>query len=256
MRKRIQPHIMCGIGDVAKYVLVPGDPRRAEKIASFFDESVKVADYRGFVTYTGSVDGIRISVCSTGIGCPSAAIVVEELARIGAETFIRVGTTGALQRDIHTGDIVVAAAAVRADGASRSYAPIEFPAVADFDVTNALFHAAKESNWRIHLGPVLSTDAFYGDMDNLKRWSKLGVLSVEMESSVIFTLARLGKLRAGAILAVDGNPLIGVGKGEFEPGEKTGELDGHVQEAIDKEIQIAIEATKILEKAKLARARK
>jgi uridine phosphorylase len=248
MRKCIQPHIMCGIGDVAKYVLVPGDPGRVETIVSFLDESRKVADYRGFITYIGSSDGIGISVCSTGIGCPSAAIAVEELARIGAETFIRVGTTGALQRHVHTGDIVIASAAVRADGASRNYAPIELPAVADFNVTVALRQAAKESKRKIHFGLVLSSDAFYGDHKNLKRWSRFNVLSVEMESSVIFTIATLKKLRAGSILAVDGNPLLGVGKGEFEPGERTGELDDRVQDAIKEEIKIAIEAIKVLDK--------
>ena len=247
MRKLIQPHIMCGIGDVAKYVLIPGDPRRVQIIASFLDESRKVADYRGFVTYTGSSDGIRISVCSTGIGCPSAAIAIEELARIGAETFIRVGTTGALQRSIDMGDIVIAAAAVRADGTSRIYAPIEFPAVADFNVVAALLQASKKSKRKIHFGLVLSTDAFYGNAENLKRWSKFSVLSVEMESSVIFTIAALKKLKAGAILAVDGNPLLGVGKAEFEPSERTGELDDRVQEAIKEESRIAIEAIKILE---------
>lgn len=247
MKKHMQPHIMCGAGDVAKYVLIPGDPKRVEKIAAFFDESRKVADYRGFVTYTGKVDGIGISACSTGIGCPSAAIAVEELARIGAETFIRVGTTGALQPDIKMGDIVIATAAVRADGTSRNYAPIELPAIADFNVTTALVQAAKKLKQKAHFGPVLTSDAFYGDMDNLKLWSKHNVLSVEMEASVIFTLARLKKLRAGAILAVDGNPLLGIGKGEFELGEKTGELDEHVQKAINTEIRIAIEATKILE---------
>jgi uridine phosphorylase len=248
MRKLIQPHIMCGIEDVAKYVLIPGDPRRVETIASFLDESRKVADYRGFVTYTGSSDGIGVSVCSTGIGCPSAAIAVEELTRIGAETFIRVGTTGALQRSVDIGDIVIAAAAVRADGASRNYAPIEFPAVADFNVTAALLQAAKKSKRKIHFGLVLSSDAFYGNDENLKRWSKLNVLSVEMESSVIFTIATLKNLRAGSILAVDGNPLLGVGKGEFEPGEKTGELDDRVKEAIEEEARIAIDAIKIMEK--------
>jgi uridine phosphorylase len=238
---------MCGIGDVAKYVLIPGDPKRVETIASFLDESQKVADYRGFITYTGSSDGIEISVCSTGIGCPSAAIAVEELARIGVETFVRVGTTGALQKNIGMGDIVIATAAVRSDGTSRIYAPIEFPAVADFNVTTALFQAAKKSKRKIHFGLVLSTDAFYGNTENLKRWSKLGVLSVEMENSVIFTITELKKLKAGAILAVDGNPLLGLGKGEFEPGEKTGELDDRVQEAIKEESKIAIEAIKILE---------
>jgi uridine phosphorylase len=197
MRKSIQPHIMCGFKDVAKYVLIPGDPRRVEIIASFLDKSRKVADYRGFITYTGSKDGIGISVCSTGIGCPSAAIAVEELARCGAETFIRVGTTGALQTHIHMGDIVIAAAAVRADGTSRNYVPVEFPAVADFDVAVALLQASKKSTQKIHFGFVLSTDAFYGNFDNLRVWSKFGVLAVEMESSVIFTIAALKKLRAG-----------------------------------------------------------
>jgi uridine phosphorylase len=248
MRKRIQPHIMCGIGDVAKYVLIPGDPGRVAKIASFFDESRKVADYRGFVTYTGSVDGIGVSACSTGIGCPSAAIVFEELARIGAENFIRVGTSGALQQYVEMGDLVIAAAAVRAEKTSRNYAPTEFPAVADFNVTAALLQAAQKSKRRIHFGLALTSDSFYGDIENLKRWNMHNVLCVEMECSVIFTLAMLKKLRAGAILAVDGNPLIGAGKGEFELGERTGELDDRVQDAIKEEIRIAIEAIKLLEK--------
>jgi len=247
MKKRVQPHIMVGVGDVEKYVLIPGDPKRVEKIASFFDKSRKVGEYRGFVTYTGSVDGIGISACSTGIGCPSAAIVVEELAKIGAETFIRVGTTGGLQREVQVGDIVIATAAVRADGTTRNYVPIEYPSIADFNVTEALVQAAQKSKRRVHFGSVLTSDAFYGDLDNLKRWSRFNVLSVEMECSVIFTLAKLRKLRAGAILAVDGNPLMGVGKGEFEPGERTGEMDERVQDAIKEEIHIAIEAIKVLE---------
>jgi len=247
MKKRMQPHIMCGLGDVAKYVLVPGDPKRVDKIAAFFDESWKVADYRGFVTYTGTVDRIGISACSTGIGCPSAAIALEELSRIGADTFIRVGTTGALQKDIKMGDIVIATSAVRADGTSKNYAPVELPAVADFEVSLALVHAAQRLGQKVHFGAVLTSDAFYGDLDSLKLWSKFNVLSVEMESSTIFTLCSVKKLKAGSILAVDGNPLMGVGKGEFELGERTGELDEHVQKAIDTEIRIAIEAIKILQ---------
>jgi len=248
LKKSIQPHIMCGRGDVAKYVLIPGDPGRVEVIASFFDESEKGADYRGFVTYTGRKDGVEISVCSSGIGCPSAAIAVEELANIGAEVFIRVGTTGALQENVHMGDLVIASAAVRADGTSKIYAPLEFPAVADFDVSAALLQAAKKFKRRTHFGVVLSTDAFYGNHRIMKRWSKFGVLAVEMESSAIFTIAALKKLKAGSILAVDGNPLLGVGKGEFEPGERTGELDDDVNEAIREEAKIAIDAILTLEK--------
>jgi uridine phosphorylase len=248
LKKLIQPHIMCGTQDIAKYVLLPGDPQRVETIASFLDESRKVSDYRGFVTYTGSKNGVGISVCSTGIGCPSAAIAIEELARIGAETFIRVGTTGALQENIHMGNIVIASAAVRADGTSRNYVSLEYPAVADFEVATSLLQAAKKNSQEIHFGLVLSTDAFYGNLKNLKQWSEFGVLSVEMESSVIFTIAALKKLKAGSILAVDGNPLLGVGKGEFEPGEQTGELDERVKNAIKQETKIAIDAIVFMEK--------
>ena len=248
MRKHMQPHIMCGIGDVAKYVLISGDPRRVEIIASFLDESRKMADYRGFITYTGTKNGVGISVSSSGIGCPSAAIAIEELARIGAKIFIRVGTTGALQKDVHTGDLVIAAAAVRCDGTSKNYVPPEFPAVADLTVVTSLLQAAKRSNLKTHFGFVLSSDAFYENKENLSRWSKFGVLSVEMETSVIYTIAALKKLKAGSILAVDGNPLLGIGKGEFEPGEKTGELDESVKEAIREEAKVAIDSIMIMEK--------
>jgi len=240
---------MCGVGDVGKYVLLPGDPKRVEKIASLFDEARKVAEYRGFVTYTGEVDGIEISACSTGIGCPSAAIVVEELMKIGAETFIRVGTTGALQPDIEIGDIVIATAAVRADGTTRSYVPVEYPAVANYDVVSAILQASREMKKDVHLGIVLSSDTYYGgDSEALQRFGEANVLSIEMECSVIFTLAGLRGLRSGAIMVVDGNLLKGTGKGEFEPGERTGELDERVQRAIEDEIRIAIEAVKILER--------
>jgi uridine phosphorylase len=146
------------------------------------------------------------------------------------------------------GDIVIASAAVRADGTSKIYVPPEYPAVADFNVSAALLQATKKYNRKIHFGIIMSTDAFYGNQKNLKQWSKFGVLSVEMESSLIFTFASLKKLKAGAILAVDGNPLLGVGKGEFEPGEHTGELDDSVKEAIREEAKIAIDAILIMEK--------
>jgi len=248
MKKRMQPHIMCGVGDIEKYVLLPGDPKRVEKIAGFFDEAHKVADYRGFLTYSGKVDGIGISACSTGIGCPSAAIVVEELTKIGAKVLIRVGTTGSLQRDIDMGDIVVATAAVRADGASKAFMPPEYPAVASFDVVSALLKAARKLGRKVFSGVVLSSDAFYCD-DTLatSRFSEAHVLSVEMECSVIFTLAGMKGLASGALLAVDCNIPKGVRKGEFELGEKTGELDDRVQKAIDDEIKIAVEAVKLLE---------
>ena len=248
MKRRVQPHIMCGVGDVARYVLLPGDPNRVERIASFLDEAEKVSEYRGFVTYTGKVRGVGVSACSTGIGCPSAAIVVEELSRIGADTLIRVGTTGSLQQDIDSGEIIIATGAVRADGASRALVPIEYPAVSSMDVTSALMRAAEELGKCYHLGIVMSTDLFYeGNDEALRRFGEANVLSIEMESSVIFTLAGLKGLRAGTILAVDGNIAKGTAKGEFEPGESSGELDKRVQKAIDDEIRIALRAVRILE---------
>jgi uridine phosphorylase len=248
MKKRIQPHIMCGVGDVAKYVLLPGDPKRVERIASFFEEAHKVADYRGFVAYSGKVDGIPITACSTGIGCPTAAIVLEELIKIGAETFIRVGTTGALQPNIEMGDIVIATAAVRMDGTTRSYLPIEYPAVADLSVVSALLQASRQMKKKVHTGVVLTSDAFYRDNpEPMATFMKANVLSVEMECSAIFTIASSKRLRSGAILAVDCNIAKGIRKGEFEPGEKTGELDDRVQRAIGDEIKIAIEAVKLLD---------
>jgi uridine phosphorylase len=246
VKKRIQPHIMCGVGDVADYVLLPGDPRRVERIASFFDEARKVADYRGFITYTGKVDGISITACSTGIGCPSTAIVVEELTKLGAKTLIRVGTTGALQPNIDVGDIIVATGAVRSDGTSRAYMPIEYPAVADFDIVSALLNASKGSSIRIHRGIIQSSDAFYSGSVDASKLVEGNVLSVEMESSTLFTLASIKRIKAGTILAVDGNLAKNIKKGEFEPDEKTGELDYRVQRAIDEEIKIAIGAVKLL----------
>ena len=246
--KRLQPHIMCGVGDVARYALLPGDPRRVERIASHLDEARKVGDYRGYVTYTGEAEGVGISACSTGIGCPSAAIVVEELMRIGVETFIRVGTTGSLQPGLDSGDIVVATAAVRGEGTSRSYVSVEYPAVASLDVTLALLDAAHELGVEVHPGIVLSTDAYYGGNEEaLRRYGAANVLSIEMEASTIFTLAALRGKRAGAIMVVDGNLAEGTGKGEFEPGERTGELADRVQSSIDDEIRVAIRAAQILE---------
>ncbi len=250
LEKRLQPHIMCGVGDVARYTLLPGDPRRVERIASHLDRARKVGDYRGYVTYTGEAGGVGISACSTGIGCPSAAIVVEELMRIGVETFIRVGTTGSLQPGLDSGDIVVATAAVRAEGTSRSYVPVEYPAAASLDVTLALLDAAHELGVEVHPGIVMSTDAYYGGNEEaLRKFGAVNVLSIEMEASTIFTLAALRGKRAGAIMVVDGNLAKGTGKGEFEPGEKTGELAERVQSSIDDEIRIAIRACQILEEA-------
>ena len=160
--RTVQFHIQCAPGDVGRYCILPGDPGRCEKIAKWFDNPVHVMTNREYVTYTGTLLGEKVSVVSTGIGGPSAAIAMEELAAIGADTFIRIGTCGGIQLDVQSGDIVVATGAVRMEGTSREYAPIEFPAVSDFRVLQALTQAAQELGQCWHAGVVQCKDSFYG----------------------------------------------------------------------------------------------
>ena len=158
----LQYHLQIRPGDVGKYVILPGDPKRCAKIAKHFEDAKLVADSREFVTYTGYLDGEKVSVTSTGIGGPSATIAIEELTLSGADTFIRVGTCGGIDLDVKGGDIVVATGAVRMEGTSREYAPIEYPAVADFEVANALVESCRELGLPYHVGVVQCKDAFYG----------------------------------------------------------------------------------------------
>jgi uridine phosphorylase len=251
--KRIQPHIMCGIGDVAKYVFLPGDPKRAERIAKHFDEYHKVADYRQYITFTGTVSGIPVSVTSTGIGVPGLTIATGELSRIGADTFIRIGTTGTPHDHIEMGDLVIPYAALRWDGTTQFLAPPEYPAVATPEVYSALVDAAKRMRARFHTGIVASGGAAYAQdcvPPPEPDWKKMRITSFEMECSGLFLYSTLAGLRSGAILAIDGNPKEGNKFRPMEPGERIGELDGRVQKAIDKEIDVAIEAVKILERNK------
>ncbi len=194
-----QFHINCGEGDVGRYILLPGDPGRCEKIAAYFDDPQKVMSNREYTTYTGTLLGEKVSVCSTGIGGPSAVIAIEELAAIGADTFIRVGTCGGIKLDVQSDDVVIATGAIRMEGASREYAPIEYHAVADFTVTTALVEAAKARGNRWHAGVVQCKDSFYGQHDPARMpvsyellakweaWKRLGVLASEMESADLFT---------------------------------------------------------------------
>ena len=157
-----QYHIQVAEGEIGRYVIMPGDPKRCVKIAQYFDNPVLIADNREYVTYTGTLDGVKVSVTSTGIGGPSASIAMEELYRCGADTFIRIGTCGGMQLDVKSGDVVVATGAIRMEGTSREYAPMEFPAVADITVTNALMEAAAKKGYPFHTGVVQCKDAFYG----------------------------------------------------------------------------------------------
>ena len=161
----LQFHIKCKAGDVGRYVLLPGDPGRCEIIASHFDNPVKIQSNREYTTYTGTLLGEKVSVCSTGIGGPSAVIAMEELTKIGADTFVRVGTCGGIKLDVKSGDVVIATGAIRHEGASREYAPIEFPAVADYEVLTALVDAAKDLGHVWHAGVVQCKDSFYGQHD-------------------------------------------------------------------------------------------
>ena len=238
-----QYHIQVANGEVGRYVILPGDPKRCVKIAQYFDNPVLIADNREYITYTGTLDGVKVSVTSTGIGGPSASIAMEELYRCGADTFVRIGTCGGMQTEIKSGDIVIATAAVRMEGTSREYAPIEYPAVANLDVTNALVEAAKEKGFIYHTGVVQSKDSFYGQhepeampvgyelINKWEAWKRMGCLASEMESAALFIVA--GKLRArmGACLLVLAN----------QEREKLG-LENPVVHDTDMAIRVAVEA--------------
>lgn len=212
-----QYHIQVAAGEVGRYVILPGDPKRCRLIAQYFDDPVLVADSREYVTYTGTLDGVKVSVTSTGIGGPSAAIAMEELRRCGADTFIRVGTSGGMDLDVKSGDLVIANGAIRMEGTSREYAPIEFPAVPDFDVTLALKQAAVNLGLPHHVGVVQCKDSFYGQhspetkpvgyelLAKWQAWVKLGCMASEMESAAVFIVADCLKARAGSVLLVMAN---------------------------------------------------
>lgn len=213
----VQYHIHLKKGDVGRYVILPGDPKRCEKIARYFDDPQFIADSREYVTYTGYLDGEKVSVTSTGIGGPSAAIAMEELVQCGADTFIRMGTCGGIKLDVAGGDVVIATGAIRNEGTSREYAPIEFPAVADFSVVQALSQAAQQLGKRYHVGVVQCKDSFYGqhtpetkpvsyELENKwEAWKRLGTLASEMESAALFVVASYLNVRCGSEFFVVGN---------------------------------------------------
>ncbi len=212
-----QYHTGVGPEDIGEYIIMPGDPKRCAKIAEHFDDAKLVADSREYTTYTGTLDGVKVSVTSTGIGGPSAAIAIEELSKVGAHTFIRVGTCGGMQLDVCGGDIVIANGAIRMEGTSREYAPIEYPAVPDFDVTNALVAAAKEKGITYHTGVVQCKDSFFGQHEpevmpvsyklenKWQAWLRMGCLASEMESAVLFIAGSFLRVRVGSCFLVVAN---------------------------------------------------
>lgn len=215
--EEVQYHINMKQGDVGRYVILPGDPKRCEKIAKHFDDAKLVADHREYVTYTGYLDGVKVSVTSTGIGGPSASIALEELVNIGADTFIRVGTSGGMDVNVMGGDLVIASGAIRMEGTSREYAPMEFPAVANFEVLNALVEASQNLGKKYHVGVVQCKDAFYGQhapetkpvsyelTNKWEAWLRMGALASEMESAALFIVGAYRRVRTGAILSVVAN---------------------------------------------------
>ncbi len=212
-----QYHTGVGPGDVGRYVILPGDPKRCEKIAAYFDDPILIADSREYVTYTGTIEGVKVSVTSTGIGGPSAAIAIDELSKCGADTFIRVGTCGGMQEEVLGGDVVIATGAVRMEGTSREFAPIEYPAVADFGVTSALIEGAKKIGVRNHTGVVQCKDSFFGQHepeimpvsyeleDKWQAWIRMGCLASEMESAALFIAGGFLRVRVGTCLLVVAN---------------------------------------------------
>lgn len=241
----LQYHLMIKPGDVSSYVLLPGDPERVPVIARTWDKYWHVSSHREYVTYSGFYKDVFISATSTGIGAPSTAIALEELARVGSTVFIRVGTTGALTRDINIGDLIISTGAVRLEGTSRQYVIPEYPAIASYDVVLALIDAAESLGVNYHVGLTASSDSFYvgqerpGFNDYLPPFQRglidflrsIRVLNFEMEASVIFTLANIYGLRAGAVCAAIANRVTE----EFKPGA-----------GVEDAIRVANEAVRIL----------
>lgn len=207
-----QFHINLSKEQVGEYVLLPGDPGRVQQIAQYLDEPQFMAQNREYITYTGTLDGTRVSVTSTGIGGPSAAIALEELIKCGAHTFIRIGTCGGINLNVMAGDIVIPMAAIRGDGTSKEYLAPEYPAAASFDIVCALRQAAVEEGLRHHIGVVQSKDSFYGELDPNsmpvseylnERWNgyiKAGCLASEMETASLMCVGLVRGVRVGAVL--------------------------------------------------------
>lgn len=243
----MQFHIHCRPGDVGRYVFLPGDPGRCESIAKHFDNPVHIGMNREYNIYTGYLCGEKVSVCSTGIGGPSASIAMEELVAIGADTFIRVGTCGGIDLDVCSGDVVVATGAIRYEHTSMEYAPIEFPAVPDFGVTATLKAASEDLGYRTHTGVVQCKDAFYGQhcperspvsyelRQKWESWKRLGVKASEMESAALFVVASALHVRCGSCFHVIWN----------QEREKAG-ISSEMSENTSGAIQVGIEAMKRL----------
>lgn len=243
----LQYHLNIRPGDVGRYVILPGDPKRCKKIAEHFERAKLVADSREYVTYTGYLDGEKVSVTSTGIGGPSAAIALEELVKCGADTFIRVGTCGGMDLDVKGGDVVVATGSIRAEGTSREYAPIEFPAVADLRVVNCPDEGGREPGLCLPCRSGPEQGSFYGQhnpelmpvagelLSKWDAWLKLGCKASEMESAALFIVASYLRVRCGACFLAVAN----------QEREKAG-LPNPVVHDTEAAIKVGVEAIRVL----------
>ena len=242
-----QFHIRCTSEDIGRYCILPGDPGRVPAIAALFEDAHQVAYNREYNVWTGTLLGEKVTACSTGIGGPSASIAMEELHNIGADTFIRVGTCGGIDLDVRSGDVVVATGAIRFEHTSREYAPIEYPAVANFEVTTALVQAARALGKRTQVGVVQCKDAFYGQhspsrmpvsyelLNKWEAWKRLGVKASEMESAALFVVADALKCRCGSCFHVVWN----------QEREAAG-LDQEMSEDTTAAVEVGVEALKLL----------
>ena len=242
-----QFHIRCTSEDIGRYCILPGDPGRVPAIAALFENAHQVAYNREFNVWTGTLLGEKVTACSTGIGGPSASIAMEELHKCGADTFIRTGTCGGIDLNVQSGDVVVATGAIRYEHTSREYAPIEFPAVADFQVTNALVEATKKLGFPLHTGIVQCKDSFYGQHDpaaspvyyelqqKWESWKRLGVKASEMESAALFVVAAALGCRCGSCFHVVWN----------QEREAAG-LDQKMSEDTSSSVKVSVEALKLL----------
>lgn len=241
--REVQHHVRLRQGDVGRYVLLPGDPGRCEPIAALFDGARHIVTNREYTTWTGSLLGEPVSVVSTGIGCPSAAIAVEELVNVGADTFIRVGTSGGMQPFCRPGDLAILSAAIRDEGTSLHYLPIEFPALAHIDVVVALRDAAARIGQPAHVGVSQSKDSFFGEVEPnrmplashlLERWAAWtggGAICSEMEAAAIFTVAAIQRVRAGGVMIMAGGPSMS--DAEIEASEGPFNLDGLLATSVE-----------------------
>jgi uridine phosphorylase len=235
-----QPHLLVEAGDLTDIALVPGDPGRVDRIADKCSNVETVAQNREYKIVNAEYEGRPLTICSTGIGAPSATIAAEELEAVGVETLLRVGTCGALQSDIEIGDMVVATGAAKDEGTTKRYESETFPAVAHHEVLTELVDVSEDRNESVHVGAVATDDAFYAETEEyVSEWEDANITAVEMEAAALFTLARRKGIRAGAICTVDGNLVEGTQKGETEGDELPEKAKNNVERAIE----IALETT-------------